>query len=1125
MVAHCPTSAQLESLSLGQLPEEQSDALIHHLGSCDSCQNELAQIDSSEDSLIAQLRSSTTDTEEDFANADGCRVAMTRALAALAMVPDHVSPDNALVPEKIGDYEIVRPLGHGGMGHVFLGKHMKLGRMVAIKLLADHRRWDQTMRERFESEMRLIGGLKHPNIVSAYDAREVDGLAVLVTEFIDGMTLSDILKRTGKISVANASKIVRDVCEALQYIQTKGLVHRDIKPSNIMIDQDGSVKLLDLGLARIEQNTEATSHFAATEFTATGQAMGTADYIPPEQINDGRNVDIRADIYGLGCTFYKLLTGKAPFADHSSVYSKMNAHVSEAPVSLKTNKNIPVKIANLVDSMLAKEPANRPQQPSDVADKLTAFGSDADLREVVVKAQALPVKPFYETETTFEQPEPQGSFFSRIPWTTLIAASAAGLFGFLLGITVAVKKPDGSMAQVEIPTGSTAVVDAEGNIEVRLAGSENSARIDNSDVEHRIGAAKTPKAEKLVPVETEFAPLYDKQKFGVAFIQPTGGVDGGAHWATVGYRLPESSEIYHRAEPGDFLDILAVNQGSAGSHEPYAKLIAAKIKVREIDDSNLLTFLLSDTRELMELKRTDPELKNIRFRFSKSPSQLVIDRAKLNGVWSSVFFKMRGEEVKLADPQVHLFHKNQQVICGYGIPAAFEFKLEEGVIEAVANSKGGTVGSVKNSRLKYRFLESGRLELFDPVQDMLIRLEKVDEPKSKDEKIVFDILAKATENPDYFQAFIVEPTDASDPVARLVSGTKEYVKLVGKPIINKNHILSIKVVDDEKKRPSLGIQLTAEGGERMAWATKKNIRKQIALIIDGTVKTAPTINGEVSHTISLTGTFTKGELDSIATELSSKLDVSKYHRQFRKDAKAAKRPAKRKRVTKVISHTPLEKKIGKLVLAMHRYERDHLKFPVSKCRDEQSDPPYSWRVAVLPYLGHQDLFDEYKFDEPWDSEANSKVLKQMPDAFKSPSSPNGSTETGYVGIAGKRAVLGIDKPKGFKNFTDGSSNSICVIESKAGIPWTKPEDLVIDSLEWESQAQFEKAFSDLGFLDKESACVGFADGSTHLLNLKKVRSEVKQANQRAPGWMNLFTIDDGQVVDYPDYLLHKEKED
>lgn len=917
MIANCPTPEQLESLTLGQLSEEQSDALFFHLESCDSCQTELAQIDSSADSLIVQLKSSASDTEDSLVDGEGCRVAMTRALAALAMVPENAAPGDASIPKTIGDYEIVRPLGHGGMGHVYLGKHTKLNRMVAIKFIADRRRWDQTTRERFESEMRLIGGLKHSHIVSAYDAREVDGLAVLVTEFIDGMTLSEILKRTGTIDVANASQVVGDVCEALQYIQTQGLVHRDIKPSNIMIDTEGNVKLLDLGLARIEQGSEA-----ATEFTATGQAMGTADYIPPEQINDGRNVDIRADIYGLGCTFYKLLTGKAPFAEHSTVFAKMNAHVSETPVSLKTDPRVPAKVAKLVDSMLAKKPEDRPQQPTDAARELETHCTGSDLQDLVVKAQSLPLKTSHEFETTPEQPQTQSGFSSKIPWAAMAAAIAAGLFGFLLGITVAVKKPDGTTAKVEIPAGSTAVVDAEGNIEIRLADSEETARIGKSNVDVQFGTEKEfPSASEALQFQMKRGDFRATRHPSVASAQkkyeyaqdalsksqatqskPVGQTptisakmnfredDGGVgllntmtfsgtgdhpFFANFSYRIAESSELYKKVERNDKIDIFRVDENSKDEFALHENLIAANVRVYQTKADNQISFSLEDSRKLRALEKSDPKLKNIRFRFHRHESQLLFDRARLNGVWRSVIRKINGEVVG-DSKMVTLFHKNELLMCSYGVPNVVEIQVEEGVIECVEDTKKTGDEMKPNATFRYKFLESGRLELLEPRQKMLIRLEKIEAPESKDEKMVFDLLAKATENPDYFQAFIVEPAKASAPESLKVPETEEIVKLVGTPIIDRNHILSVQRTYDERKRFSLAMKLTPEGAARMEHATRNHLRQKMALMIDGQVKIAAIINSVITTgNISLSGDFNKEELEEIAAALVRKLEVPK----------------------------------------------------------------------------------------------------------------------------------------------------------------------------------------------------------------------------------------------------------
>ena len=204
---------------------------------------------------------------------------------------------------------------------------------------------------------------------------------------------------------------------------------------------------------------------------------------------------------------------------------------------------------------------------------------------------------------------------------------------------------------------------------------------------------------------------------------------------------------------------------------------------------------------------------------------------------------------------------------------------------------------------------------------------------------------------------------------------------------------------------------------------------------------------------------------------------------------------------------------------MHKYESRHRAFPTSKCKGDTTGPSFSWRVALLPYLDHKDLYDQYNFEEPWDSETNSKVMKQMPDVFRHPSSPDDSTETGYLGIAGKRGVFGAEKPKGFEHIRDGSSNTICIIESKSGIPWTKPEDLLLDSLQWVSKEQFKKAFSEIQFFDKDAICVGTADGSASILDGVKLRADVKKANDKAPVWLGLFTVDEGILVYPSDYSL------
>lgn len=381
-LATCPPNEQLLALSLGRLPEDQSDELLQHLRECDACQAELATSDAGEDTLVAQLRVGASDA---YLEEPDCQVALAKALGAMAEAEDADQGHEDGLPERLGEYEIVRPIGRGGMGNVYLARHTKLGRFVAVKALFNHRLVHPRMRRRFEVEMQAVGQLSHPCIVTAHDAREVDGVAVLVTEFIDGLDTGQLTRRLGRLPVAEACEIARQVALALEYVDMQGLVHRDVKPSNIMVSRRGEVKLLDLGLARFNL-TEV-----GQEQTGTGQTIGTADYVAPEQVSDSRQASIRADIYALGCTLFKLLSGRPPFDDerYPTSFAKMTAHVSAAPPPLQqAAPDAPRKLAELVDRMLCKNPAGRPQSPGDVARQLEPLARNANLSQLVDRAIA-----------------------------------------------------------------------------------------------------------------------------------------------------------------------------------------------------------------------------------------------------------------------------------------------------------------------------------------------------------------------------------------------------------------------------------------------------------------------------------------------------------------------------------------------------------------------------------------------------------------------------------------------------------------------------------------------------------------------------------------------------------------
>jgi serine/threonine protein kinase len=212
----------------------------------------------------------------------------------------------------LGSYLLLDCLGQGGMGHVFKARHRTMNRVVAVKVIRKERLADDNAIERFRREARAAARLVHPNIVYVYDFDRVNETHFLVMQFVAGTDLAKLVKANGPLPVNKARNYIRQVALALQHAHEHGLVHRDIKPSNLLLTTKGEeVKVLDFGLALFQHVSGMEE--TASELTFTGQVMGTPDYMAPEQALESHEVDIRADIYSLGCTFYYLLTGQPPF--------------------------------------------------------------------------------------------------------------------------------------------------------------------------------------------------------------------------------------------------------------------------------------------------------------------------------------------------------------------------------------------------------------------------------------------------------------------------------------------------------------------------------------------------------------------------------------------------------------------------------------------------------------------------------------------------------------------------------------------------------------------------------------------------------------------------------------------
>lgn len=273
----------------------------------------------------------------------------------------------------LGPYRLLEKLGEGGMGAVYKARHEHLDKLVAVKILPQHVTERPDAVARFKREMKAVGKITHPNIVQAFDAGEIGGTHYLAMEYVEGSDLHKLVKDKGPLSPANACRALRQAAIALAAAHAVGLVHRDIKPSNLLVAKNGQIKVLDLGLARLAGEANK-----ATDLTAAGQAFGTPDYMAPEQWEDAREADPRTDLYALGCTLFFLLTGRAPFDDdkHQSSVSKMTAHVMDVIPDLHAARaDVPDGIAAIYQRLLAKQPADRFQNATELAESLHPFAS------------------------------------------------------------------------------------------------------------------------------------------------------------------------------------------------------------------------------------------------------------------------------------------------------------------------------------------------------------------------------------------------------------------------------------------------------------------------------------------------------------------------------------------------------------------------------------------------------------------------------------------------------------------------------------------------------------------------------------------------------------------------------
>lgn len=407
-----PTPEQLRAFGLGQLRAGEAALVEQHVENCDACCRVLSEVP--DDTVLAKFKNCDTVTGQGESKETPIESETAQGQIPLAL-------------QEHPRYRILKQLGRGGMGVVYKAEHRLMERPVALKVISRRLIANRSAVERFQREVKLAARLTHPNIVVAHDAEQAGDLHFLVMEFVDGISLAQFVELRGPLPASAASLLIRQAALGLQAAAQRGMVHRDIKPQNLMLTRTKQVKILDFGLARFaserpqERVTGASLLDRSDGLTSAGTILGTPDYMAPEQAEDSSQADIRADIYSLGCTFFFLLTGEAPFAG-DSVTRTLQSHIDRKPPSLLSLRpDLSPEIVRIVERMMAKDPAARFQKPSEVATALASFttGGQASLQQWEAITVNRPANRKELGETESDEPPTTIELVRRRHWGTL----------------------------------------------------------------------------------------------------------------------------------------------------------------------------------------------------------------------------------------------------------------------------------------------------------------------------------------------------------------------------------------------------------------------------------------------------------------------------------------------------------------------------------------------------------------------------------------------------------------------------------------------------------------------------------------------------------------------------------
>ena len=523
----CLSTTLLRDYLGGCIDEIQSDAVESHLAVCQSCEETLDELEKDGDTMVRHLRTGIIESKDAVSELDPVISDALQSSQMLIHEPVNESrfrqPAWSPSSNQIGPYELLRPIGAGGMGAVYLARHCELGKQVAIKLLPATPSNQNQHLERFLREIRTAGFLEHPSIIYATDAGRHENVHYLVMEYIDGFDLSRVA-RAVTVSVADACEMIRQTALGLAHAHAEGVVHRDIKPSNLMLSRNGEIKILDFGLAQMNSWDGALA-----ELTSVGQLMGTLDYMSPEQAEQPSSVDYRADLYSLGATLFRLIGGRPPLAasPNLSPLAKLRLLADHQPPSLDTlRSDLPPSLVKLAAKMLSASPNDRPASASHVAESLTEFSSGHNLVALAKSASSkVPTETAVDQQSRFNTNTQQlprtKKRKQRWPWFAAAFVSLALWMGvtFTLDfnkgqliiesdvddVSVSIVKGGASVKQMKIEPGVNSTRLFAGSYQVVIGAGSDQVTISNDKIKIQRGETTIARIHERTESTTETA--------------------------------------------------------------------------------------------------------------------------------------------------------------------------------------------------------------------------------------------------------------------------------------------------------------------------------------------------------------------------------------------------------------------------------------------------------------------------------------------------------------------------------------------------------------------------------------------------------------------------------------------